>query len=158
MKHFNRCSALASVSVLFTLAAAGCTETPTEPEEHAEAEGVELVISGSVVASYDGETQSWTGELEVDSGEETPHITVRFVDHDGEAIMLDDNFYLEVDVDDETIAEFEQDRTGEFGGRLHGHMDGETGVTFKLMHGEVGSGHPDLVTTPVHAHVHGQEG
>ena len=36
-------------------------------------------MSGQVIASYDGETQTWTGELEVDVGEETPHITVRFV-------------------------------------------------------------------------------
>ena len=158
IKKFNCYNALAGAAVLFTLAAAGCSETPTEPEEHPEAEGVELVMSGQVIASYDGDTQTWTGEMEIDAGEETPHITVRFLDHEGDPIPIDDDLYLEVDIEDESIAEFEQDTPGEFGGHLHGHMEGETGVTFKLMHGEVGSGHADFVTTPVHAHVHEDEG
>ncbi len=132
----------------------GC-ESATEPDDdHAEPEGVELVLSGAVIASYSGDTQTWTGELEVDVGEETAHITVRFVDHDGDPIPLDDDLYLEVDIEDESIAEWEQDTPGEFGGHLHGHAVGETDVTFKLMHGAVGSGHADFVTMPVHAHVH----
>lgn len=138
----------------FALVLTAC-ESSTEPEEeHAEPEGVELIMGGQVIASYDGHTQTWTGELEVDEGEETPHITVRFVDHDGDAIPIDDDLYLEVDIEDESIAEFEQDTPGEFGGHLHGHMEGETDVTFMLMHGAVGSGHADFVTAPVHAHVH----
>ena len=139
--------------VALLLVLAGC-DSSTEPgDDHAEAEGAELVMGGQVIASYDGQTQSWTGELEVDVGEETPHITVRFVDHDGDAIPLDDDFYLEVEIEDGSIAEFEQDTPGEFGGHLHGNMEGETDVTFKLMHGAVGSGHADFETAPVHAHV-----
>jgi len=141
---------LAAVALIL----AAC-ESATEPEgEHYEPEGVELVLGGQVIASYDGHTQTWTGELEVDEGEETPHISVRFVDHDGDPIPLGDDTYLQVDIEDESIAEFEQDTPGEFGGHLHGHMAGETDVTFMLMHGAVGSGHADFVTTPVHAHVH----
>ena len=136
------------------LVLAAC-ESSTEPEEeHYEPEGVELVMGGLVIASYDGETQRWTGELEVDEGEETPHIAVRFVDHDGDPIPLEADTYLEVDIEDTSIAEWEQDTPGEFGGHLHGHAAGETDVTFMLMHGAVGSGHADFVTTPVHAHVH----
>lgn len=136
------------------LVLAAC-ESSTEPEEeHYEPEGLELVMNGQVIASYDGDTQSWTGELEVDEGEETPHITVRFVDHDGDAIPMEDDTYLEVNIEDESIAEWEQDTPGEFGGHLHGHEAGETDVTFMLMHGAIGSGHADFVTTPVHAHVH----
>ena len=81
-----------------------------------------------------------------------------FVDHDGNAVDLEDDTYLEVDVEDTSIAEWKQDRPGEFGGHLHGHMVGETDVSFKLMHGQVGSGHADFVTRPVHAHVHEHEG
>ena len=143
-----------AVLAAFALVLAAC-ESSTEPEEeHYEPEGLELVMGGQVIASYDGHTQSWTGELEVDVGEETPHITARFVDHDGDPIPLGDDTYLEVDIEDESIAEWEQDSPGEFGGHLHGHMEGETDVTFMLMHGAVGSGHADFVTTPVHAHVH----
>ena len=149
-------SPLAALAAILALTLAGCSESMTEvEEEHAEPEGVELVMGGLVIATYDGETQRWVGEMEVDAGEETPHIAVRFVDHDGDAITLGQELYLEVDIDDESIAEFEQDTPGEFGGHLHGVAEGETGVTFKLMHGTIGSGHPDFVTTPVHAHVHG---
>ena len=138
------------------LALSAC-ESATEPEEdHAdEVEGVVLVLSGQTIASYDGDTGTWTGEeLEVEPDDETAHITVRFVDHDGDAVTLDADFYLEVDVEDESIAEFEQDTPGEFGGHLHGKAEGDTEITFSLMHGSVGSGHPDFVTEPLHIHVH----
>ena len=156
MNRRNIGNGLVGLALASVLALAGCGSDTTEPEEeHAEAEGVELVMNGRVFASYDGDTQRWSGEMEVDVGEETPHIGVRFIDHDGDAIPLDDDYYLEVDVEDETIAEFEQDTPGEFGGHLHGIGEGETDVTFMLMHGAIGSGHADFVTQPVHAHVHG---
>ena len=94
-----------------------------------------LVLSGQTIASYDGHDGEWTGELEVEPGEETGHISVRFVDHDGMAVELDDDFYLEVEVEDESIAEFEQDTPGEFGGHLHGGAEGDTDIVFRLMHG-----------------------
>ena len=145
---------LALAGVL-ALGLAACNESVTDDhDDHAEAEGVELVLSGNVIASYDGDTQTWTGELEVDVGEETAHITVRFVDHDGDPVPLDGDFYLEVAIEDESIAEFEQDTPGEFGGHLHGESEGDTDATFMLMHGTVGSGHADFVTQPVHVHVH----
>ncbi len=141
---------------LAALVLAACSET-TEPEEeeHAEPEGVELVMDGGVIASYDGDTQSWTGAMEVDVGDETPRITVRFVDHDGDPVELEEELYLEVEVEDESIAEFGQATPGEFGGQLQGVSAGETGVTFMLMHGEVGSGHADFVTRPAPARVRG---
>ena len=137
------------------LALSAC-ESATEPEEdHAEeVEGVMLVLSGQTIASYDGHDGEWTGELEVEPGEETAHISVRFVDHDGAAVALDEDYYLEVEVEDESVAEFEQDTPGEFGGHLHGQAEGDTEITFSLMHGAVGSGHADFVTAPLHIHVH----
>ncbi len=106
------------------------------------------------LATYNGDTRTWTGELEIDEEEESGHIEARFVNHDGDKVTLGDDYYLEVDVEDEAIAEFEQATPGEFGGHLHGHAEGETEVTFSLMHGTVGSGHADFMTTPVHIHVH----
>ena len=147
----------ATMAVLLAVTLAACSD-PVEPPMHAEPAGVELVMGGLVIATYTGETQRWEGELEVDAGEETPHIAVRFVDADGDALSFDDDFYLEVDVEDTSIADFEQDTPGEFGGHLHGEMEGETDVTFKLMHGTVGSGHADFTTAPVHAHVEAAEG
>ncbi len=137
------------------LALSAC-ESATEPEDdHAEeVEGVILVLSGQTIASYDGHDGEWTGELEVEPGEETGHISVRFVNHDMEPVELDDDYYLEVEVEDESIAEFEQDTPGEFGGHLHGGAEGDTDIVFRLMHGAVGSGHADFATAPLHVHVH----
>lgn len=155
MKKLN-CSELAKVAAIVSGLALPACDGAGPPDEHHEPVGAELVVSGQVIASYDAETGMWTGELEVDVGEETAHIAVRFVDEEGDAIVEEDA-YLEVDIEDESIAEWEQDTPGEFGGHLHGVSEGETDVTFKLMHGEVGSGHPDFVTQPVHAHVEAHE-
>lgn len=151
----NRFANKLAAAVLASLAfVAACSDDPVASEDdHAEAEGVQLILNGETIASYDGDSRTWTGEMEVEVGQETAHIAVRFVDHDGDAIPLEDNLYLEVEVEDESIAEFEQDEPGEFGGHLHGESVGETDVTFRLMHGAVGSGHADFETTPVHAHV-----
>ena len=66
---------------------------------------------------------------------------------------MDEDFHLQVEVADESIAEFEQDTPGEFGGHLHGEAAGETEVVFSLMHGPVGAGHADFVTEPLGVHV-----
>lgn len=144
-------SDLAAVAALVcALALAACGTDPVE--EHPEAVKVELRLSGQVIASYVASTATWTGELEVDEGEETAHISVRFLDEDDKVISGDD-VSLKVEVEDESIAEFEQDTPGEFGGHLHGKSEGETDVTFALLHND----HEEFVTKPVHAHVHAHE-
>ncbi len=143
-------------ALLVPLVLTACGDATGVEDDHGEGvEGVQIWLSGAMIASYDGDTSSWTDELEVDVGTETAHMDVRFVDHDGDEVTLDSDMYLEVDVEDESIAEFEQDTPGEFGGHLHGISVGETDVVFKLMHGSVGSGHADFVTAAVHAHVEG---
>ena len=141
-------------ALLLPFVVVACSDTTGLEENHGEEiEGVQIWLSGAMIASYDGDTGSWTGELEVHAGEETAHMDIRMVDHDGVQVELESDHYLEVDVEDESIAEFEQDTPGEFGGHLHGVAVGETDVVFKLMHGAVGSGHADFITAAVHAHV-----
>jgi hypothetical protein len=142
-----------SLALVATLVMAGCDDTVTAVEEHGDAATVQLVMSGQVIATFTFATNSWVGEMDADVGVETPHIDVQFLDEDGDKISYDADFYLQVDVEDESIAEFEQDTPGEFGGHLHGETAGETDVKFSLMHGAVGAGHADLVTAGVHAHV-----
>lgn len=156
-KHRNNTNPLVALAVAALVAVAGCTDDPMVPEEdHAEPEGAVLTLTGVdlIIATYDGDTQTWTpAEYEWCVGQETPHIGVTFVDHDGDAVPLDDDFYLEVDVEDESIAKFEQDTPGEFGGHLHGEAEGHTDVAFSLMHGAVGSGHPDFTTAGLHVDI-----
>ena len=150
-KAFSRKSLL-TLALASAVALGACEDDPTGLDEHSEPHGVELVLNGVTIASYDAD-DGWTGELEVEAGEETAHIDVRFVDEDGDEIEIDEDLYLEVEIEDEDIAEFEQDTPGEFGGHLHGVAEGETDAVFSLMHGTVGSGHADFVTTAVHVHV-----
>ena len=139
-------------SDLATVAAMACAlalgACGTDPDDHPEPVKVELQLSGKVVASYVASTGKWTGELEVDEGEETAHIAVRFLEEDSTVIGGDD-VALKVEVEDTTIAKFEQDKPGEFGGHLHGEKEGETDVTFILLHND----HEEFKTQPVHAHV-----
>lgn len=139
-----------------TIALGACSDDPVGLDDHDDdIEAVELELNGVVVATY--ENGAWTGELEVTEGEETAHITVRFINHDGEEIVPDADTYLEVVIGDEAVAEFEQDTPGEFGGHLHGVAAGDTYAIFRLMHGAVGSGHPDFETARDEAealHVH----
>ena len=140
--------------LLLVLAVAACNESPTDDDDdHAEPDGMVLSVDGQTL-TYDGDSQTWDGELELELGEETGHATVTFVDHDGDGIHIDDDLYLEVTMADASIAEFEQDTPGEFGGHFHGEALGETEATFMLMHGAVGSGHADFVTTALEVHVH----
>ena len=160
MRHFQPKLRFALLTAgLLVLGACG-DDSPMDPggeqDDHAgEVEGVILSLSGQNIAAYDGGTGQWVGELEVEPGAETAHIQVVFVDHNAQAVALDDDFYLLVEVEDESVAEFEQDTPGEFGGHLHGGAaDGDTEIRFSLMHGAVGSGHADFVTEWLHVHVH----
>ncbi len=87
---------LLAAALLLPLAVAACGEDSTGPEEHGdEVEGVQLVLNGQTIASYDGDTGAWTGEMAVAVGLETAHIDVRFVGHDGVAITLDEPVTVE---------------------------------------------------------------
>ena len=144
---------LMALTLVAALSVAACGDDVTGVDEHGEAAGVDLVLNGVTIASFSFATNTWTGEMEVTAGTETAHIDVNFVDAGGDAITYDADFYLDVDVENTAIADWHQDTPGEFGGHLEGLSVGETDVTFSLMHGAVGSGHADLVTAPVHAHV-----
>ena len=130
---------------------------PFEVHVHGpEAEGVQLVLDGETIATYDGDTQGWSDPFEIDEGETSGHIDVRFVDHDGDAIAFGDDYYLEVESQDTSIATFIQDDPGGFAIHIRGVAAGETGLVFRLMHGSVGSGHADFSTEPLDVDVHGE--
>ena len=72
----------AAVALAGMMVLGGCGDDPTALEDHADAEGLILRLNGQTIASYDEGT--WTGELEVTVGQETAHIDVIFIDHDGD--------------------------------------------------------------------------
>ena len=128
-----------------------------DDDEEGTVEGVQLLLGGDTVASYDGDTETWSDEFEIEVGETSGHIDVRFVDHDGHALEFGDDYYLEVESEDDSIATFIQDDPGGFAIHIQGVAEGETGLEFRLMHGAVGSGHADFTTEPLEVHVHAHD-
>ncbi len=125
-------------ALLAAVAVAACDDDPTGPaDDHHEPAGVRVTMGGVTLVTVQG--QDVTGSLTVAAGEETAHMSVVFLDDEGDPITTDDEEFLEVEITDETVAEFEQDTPGEFGGHLHGVVAGATTIRFKLMHGQVGS-------------------
>lgn len=144
---FRNLGAFALASVV-ALGAAACEDDPTGPDDdHGDPASVRLMLGGVEIASATNTTAS--GEIHLHPDEETDHITVQFLDDDGDVIDFDDDFYLDVVVGNEAVAEFEQDTPGEFGGHAHGVAVGETTMIFRLMHGAVGSGHPDFSSAAI---------
>ena len=138
------------VGSLLLSACGDSTTGPDEPDYHADnVVGVQLVLNARTVATYDGPSGTWSNAFEVEVGETTGHIDVRFVDANGVAVELGEDFYLAVESEDASIADFFQDDPGGFGMHILGIAEGETGMEFRLMHGALGAGHPDFVTEPL---------
>lgn len=146
----RRSGALALVAAL-ALGAAACDDDPTGlDDDHGDPDQVVLLLNGVQIASATAiNVGTTTGEIHLEPGEETNHIDVVFLDEEGDPITFDDDFYLEVEVGDEAIAEFEQDTPGEFGGHAHGKVEGETTLTLHLGHID----HRDWSSAEIRMHV-----
>jgi len=139
--------AAALLAVIF----ASCVHAP-EHDDHDHSEPDGMIIRQDTTVLVEIDEQTVTGSLTIQRGQETAQLTVVFVDHDGDELVLDlGESYLAVTVIDENVAQWMQAVAGEFGGRLIGNAAGETAVSFSLVHGEVGSGHPDYISPPVTA-------
>lgn len=151
MKKLNGSELVAVAAIACALALAACGTKPEE-EEHHEPHKVELVMGGNVLATYEVEGTSWKGSLEINAGAETGQIEVRFLDDEGDELHFEDEdeaVTLRVKVANEAIVEFVPSAPGAFTGKFRGKMEGETGVTIELLHGD----HADLATKPLQATV-----
>ena len=157
MRNDFRAPRLGLSLVLGSLLLSACGDsTPTEPEPeyHADdVESVQLVSSARTIATYDGPSGTWNDSFEIDAGELSGHIDVRFVDANGDAVQLGDDFYLEVVSDDPSIVSYFQDVPGGFAFHIEGVAAGEAGLVFRLMHGAIGTGHADFITEPFRVRV-----
>jgi len=118
--------------------------------EHAEAVGFVIRNSGVEIVRSEGGTTS--GEIEVGHEKETPLLSVRFIDEDGDLFTphSDDGFALGWEIADESIAEIEQhEEDGAWAFHVAGLTEGQTILTLKLNH----EGHADFVSLPIEIHV-----
>lgn len=136
------------VSLIFILA--GCNNpVDSEEEEHPHSDGAVFKMNGEEIIHY--ENQEATGSIEVAEGEETPPITVYFLDEDGEEFQPDEPEYSLTWRDiDTSVAEInQQDVDDKWSFRVQGISQGSTSVTFELDH----NGHPDFTISDITIHV-----
>lgn len=128
------------------LALAACSDTQ-EPNDHGEPEAVEIRDGTTVLVT--ATASAVTGSITVQVGQATPNYDFVFVDGDGDVITFDQDFHLEVSVVDETIAGFHHTSPGAFRGHFDGETAGSTTMDVRLMHGQLGSAHPDWISTAI---------
>lgn len=138
----------ASAVLVFAAALAAC-DNPVKPsEDHPEAEGV-VIRQGTVELArwFDG---TLTGQLVVTAGQSVGPLTVRFLDHDGEELPLDDDEWLRVEfLTGADVATWQQATGGELGGTISGTTAGAATVRLHLMHGVHPSGHSEASFGPI---------
>lgn len=145
-KDFSTKTLLVTLTaVLFTLTACSNPASSEEEEHHEEPVGAVLTMNGQEVARYDSE--GVTGGIEVNEGEETTLITIRFIADDGDLFQPDDpEFNLQWKDIDTAVANVEQhDEDGKWSFHIHGEAQGNTSVVFQLFH----EGHSDFDTQPI---------
>jgi hypothetical protein len=145
MKFLRSTFAFPLLALTGVLVLAACDDDPvgTDDEEHADPVAVQVLVAGNELAS--ATPVSATGSLTVDAGAETGHLDVVFIDEDGDAIVPEAEYSLAVSMADETVAEWEFDDPGEFGGHLKGLAAGTTTAVFSLMHDD----HADFISAGV---------
>lgn len=137
---------------LYALAA--CGDNPVDPgddhdHEHHDPEFVAVYLDDELLAKAGYEVGTVEGELRVPAGGELEGLRVVFLDDHGHEVDQDHDYWLDVSIADEAIAEFAPATEGGFEGTLAGLQAGETTAVFALMHGAVGHGHADFRSRPI---------
>lgn len=145
MKKFNVLSTAKTVvfALLTTVLFISCSNSVSSEDEHQETEGFRLKMNGQTIVEQlpDGNI---TGEFVLEVGEETPLITIYFLDHDREEFQPDEpELSLRAAFEESGIAEFQQHaEDGKWSFHLHAEAEGETTMTLQLYHND----HPDFIT------------
>lgn len=139
-------------SLLFT----SCKNTTGSDDEdkHSDPFGVALIMNGIEIAAQENGVVTYNegDHLELEAGEETNLITIRWISEDGDRFVPDENegYSLNWIVDNENILEVAQhDEDGAWSFHLVGLSAGETTVQFELWHND----HPDFTSSEFDVHV-----
>ncbi len=138
------------VAALFTLQACGTSSN----EDHSDPFGAALILNGEEVAAHEGGQITYKDgdHLEVEAGEETNRIQLRWIDEDGDRFTLEtrDGFSLRWNIADESVLGVNQDDDdGPWDFHLFGAGVGESTIQFELWHND----HADFTTLPFQVRV-----
>lgn len=142
-----------SVPALLLLVAVGaCDADPIGSDGHPAPVEVRLATAGVYFANAT-EFQAF-GSLLATEGE-APEVVVEFYNADGSFFAVSGDQYLEVVLDDGTVARWEVENEGDFTGNLRGLAVGTTRIRFRLMHGTVGSSaaHSDFTSAKIEVNI-----
>lgn len=146
MKYGKFAVILLIISLFF-----GCDDNPVddnhdEENDHTEAVGLIILDSGNEIVRY--ENGMISGIINVKVNEETPLLSVKFIDdHDGDLFTPEDDHYnFDWTISNESIAEVEQHaEDGKWKFHIKGKSVGATTIEIKILHGD----HADFVSLPI---------
>jgi hypothetical protein len=135
----------ASLAMLVVGLALGACENPVTPEHHEEPEGLVIRAGSTELIRVVGALGAGvvTGELAVAAGQQTPELTVTFIDEHGDDLAFDDEYSLDVASTSSATATWQGTPAEGFTGLVAGHAAGGTTLVFQLYHGPVGTGHAE---------------
>jgi len=145
------------IFTLATLLVFTSCDNPTssdDHDEHATPFGVALILNGVEIAVQEnGEISYHDGDhIELEVGEETNLITIRWIAEDGDRFVPDteEGYSLNWIVDNEDVVEVEQhEEDGAWAFHLVGLSAGESDIQFQLFHND----HSDFTSSAFEAHV-----
>ncbi|MEO1023343.1 MAG: hypothetical protein AAFW89_12440 [Bacteroidota bacterium] len=149
MKHntIARFTNLAVITLFAALSFTACDNSSDDDDhEHADAEGFVLRMNGQDVVTQLPDADV-TGGFTIAAGEETPLITIQFIDHDGDFFQPEgDEYSLRATFSTPEIAEFEQhEEDGTWSFHIHAEAVGTTNMTLQLYHND----HSDFDTQEI---------
>ena len=115
----------------------GCSNTVEPEEHHFEAVGLYVISGADTIVKYvDGQV---SGNIEVKQGTQTPLLSTRFINEDGDVgIPEGDEYSFTWDLENSTYAEVSgnEDELNEYKFYIDGKQTGSTTITIILNHND----------------------
>lgn len=134
--------ALFVLTALFLFAScSNPTSSDDDHDEHSDPYGIALLLNGTEIAAQEDDIITYHNgdHIELEVGEETDLITVRWIAEDGDRFEadFDEGYSLQWIVENEDVAEVHHhDEDGPWSFHLDGVGEGETTIQFKLNHND----------------------
>lgn len=139
-----------SLALLLVVALVGCDNDPVSSDDHPDPASLQVVApeAGLTITAI-SDTKAF-GNIIVAEGVQYK-LSIEFLNEDGTLFNHGSDEFLEVNIENASLAEWIADASGSFTGTIRGVNAGTTTIQFSLIHGQVGSSsaHPDFVAKPL---------